>query len=397
MKNILLILVTTFFLTSCGEEKKNSVKSALESNNLEIIRKKRAELVNDQEALHMKIQMLDEKIAALDTTKNIPLITTFKAVQEQFTHMLELQGNVTTKNLLVITPDYNGILTNVYVKEGQKVSKGQVLAKIDDGGLGQQLAQLQIQSDLAKTTFERQKRLWDEKIGSEIQYLQAKSSYESQQEAVNQLKQQLSKTSVRAPFSGTIDDVISEQGSVVAAGQTQLMRIVNLDDMYIETEVPERYVSDVTVGKTVEVEFPVLGKTVSSKIRQASNFINPANRTFKIEVAIPNKEKSIKPNLTARLKINDYTSEEALLVPQSIISENAEGEQYVYVVKDKNENGEGVATRVIIKTGKTQGDVIEILEGIEDGAEIIKEGARSVKDGQTVKVLTIESETNEQN
>lgn len=395
MKNILLIIITIFILTSCGEKKKNSVESVLESNNLETIRKKRAELVNDQEALHIKIQMLDEKIAVLDTTKNIPLITTFKAVQEQFIHMLELQGNVTTKNLLVITPEYNGILTNVYVKEGQKVSKGQVLAKIDDGGLGQQLAQLQIQSDLAKTTFERQKRLWDQKIGSEIQYLQAKSSYESQQEAVNQLKQQLSKTTVRAPFSGTIDDVITEQGSVVAAGLSQLMRIVNLDDMYIETEVPERYVSDVTVGKNVEVEFPVLGKTVSSKIRQASDFINPANRTFKVEVAIPNKEKSIKPNLTARLKINDYTSDNALLVPQSIISENAEGDQYVYVVKDKNENGEGVATRVFIKTGKTQGDVIEVLEGIEDGAEIIKEGARSVKDGQTVKVLTIESQTNE--
>ncbi len=396
MKHILIIFITTFLLTSCGEGNKNSVEKVLESNNLETIRKKRAELVNDQEALHVKIKMLDDKITSLDTTKNIPLITTFKAAQEQFNHMLELQGSVTTKNLLVLTPEYNGILTNVYVKEGQKVSKGQVLAKIDDGGLGQQLAQLQIQSDLAKTTFERQKRLWDQKIGSEIQYLQAKSSYESQQEAVNQLKQQLSKTTVRAPFSGTIDDVITEQGSVVAAGQTQLMRIVNLEDMYIETEVPERYVSDVIVGKNVLVEFPVLGKTIEAKIRQASDFINPANRTFKVEIAIPNKEKSIKPNLTARLKINDYSSENALLIPQSIISENAEGEQYVYVVKDKNDNGEGIATRVIIKTGKTQGDVIEVLEGIDDGAEIIQEGARSVRDGQTVKVLTIESQTNDQ-
>ena len=392
MKNIILILITTFVITSCGEDKNNTVEKVLESNNLETIRKKRAELVSDQEEIHAKIKSLDERIATLDTTKNVPLITTFKAAHEQFNHMLELQGNVTTKNLLMITPEYNGILTNVYVKEGQKVSKGQILAKIDDGGLGQQLAQLQIQSDLAKTTFERQQRLWDQKIGSEIQFLQAKSTYESQNEAVNQLKQQLAKTTVRAPFSGTIDDVITEQGSVVAAGQTQLMRIVNLDDMYIETEVPERYVADVTQGKNVQVEFPVLGKTVETKVRQASDFINPANRTFKVEIAIPNKEKSIKPNLTARLKINDYTSDDALLVPQSIISENAEGEQYVYVVTDKNAEGEGVAKRVIIKTGKTQGDVIEVLEGIEDGAELIKEGARSVKDGQTVKVLTIESE-----
>jgi len=396
MKYKFILLILTIALASCeGEKKKNSLESILESNNLEAIRQKRAELVNDQEAIHSKIKQLDAKIAKLDSTKNIPLITTFKASHEEFNHMLELQGNVTTKNLIVITPEYNGILTNVYVKEGQKVSKGQVLAKIDDGGLGQQLAQLQIQADLAKTTFERQQRLWDQKIGSEIQYLQAKSTYESQNEAINQLKQQLAKTIVRAPFSGTIDDVITEQGNVVGAGQTPLMRIVNLDDMYIETEVPERYVSDVIMGKKVIVEFPILGKTIETYIRQASDFINPANRTFKVEIGIPNSEKSIKPNLTARLKINDYTSEKALLVPQSIISENAEGEQYVYVVKDKNSDGEGVATRVIIKTGKTQSDIIEILEGIEDGAELVKEGARSVKDGQTVKVLTIESKTND--
>ncbi|WP_283636419.1 efflux RND transporter periplasmic adaptor subunit [Aquaticitalea lipolytica] len=394
MKHILSIIAIAFILTSCGEEKKNSVEKVLESNNLETIRTKRAELVGQQEAIHAKIKLLDEKISELDTTKNIPLITTFTAKQEVFNHMLELQGNVTTKNLMVITPEYNGILTNVYVKEGQKVTKGQVLARIDDGGLGQQLAQLQIQADLAKTTFERQKRLWDQKIGSEIQYLQTKSSYESQQQAVNQLKQQLAKTTVRAPFSGTIDDIITEQGSVVGAGQTQLIRIVNLDNMYIETEVPERYISNVVAGKNVQVEFAVLGKTIDTKVRQASDFINPANRTFKVEIAIPNKEKTIKPNLTAKLKINDYTSENALLVPQSIISENAEGEQYVYVVKNKNANGEGVANRVIIKTGKTQGDVIEVLEGIENGVEIIKEGARSVKDGQTVKVLTYETEKN---
>jgi len=165
------------------------------------------------------------------------------------------------------------------------------------------------------------------------------------------------------------------------------MRIVNLDNMYIETEVPERYVSDVTKGKNVTVSIPVLGKTIETKIRQAGNFINPANRTFKVEIEIPNKDKSIKPNLTARLKINDYTSQKAILIPQSIISENANGDQYVYVVNSKNDAGRGKAKRVIIETGKTQGDVIEILKGLEDGAEIIKEGARSVRDGQSVEVI----------
>ncbi|AUC75112.1 efflux RND transporter periplasmic adaptor subunit [Olleya sp. Bg11-27] len=387
MKHIITLSFLAILLASCNGDKKNTVEKVLEKNDLKEIRTKRAELVTEQDAIHSKIKLLDDRIKTLDKTQNTPLITTFEAKEEVFNHVLELQGNVTTKNLLIITPEYNGILTNVYVKEGQRVSKGQVLAKIDDGGLSQQLAQYKIQSDLAKTTFERQKRLWDQKIGSEIQFLQAQSSYQSQQEAINQIQQQLNKTTVRAPFSGTIDDVITEKGSVVSAGQTPLMQIVNLDNMYIETDVPESYVSSVIKGKNVNVEFAVLGKTIDTKVRQAGDVINPANRTFKVEIGVPNKDKSIKPNLTARLKINDYTNEKAILVPQSIISENAEGEQYVYIVSDKKENNEGVVNKVIIKTGKTQGDVIEVLDGIPNGAELILEGARSVKDGQTVKVI----------
>lgn len=387
MKHILTLSFIAVLLASCGGDKKNSVEKILEKNNLEDIRTKRAELVSEQEDINSKIKLLDERIKTLDTTQNIPLITTILAKEEVFDHVLELQGNVTTKNLLIITPEYSGILTNVYVTEGQRVSKGQTLAKIDDGGLSQQLAQLKIQSALAKTTFERQQKLWNQKIGSEIQYLQAKSSYEAQEEAINQLQKQLSKTVVRAPFSGTIDDVITEKGSVVGAGQTPLMQIVNLDDMYIETDVPESYIPTVVQGKNVTVQFPVLGTSIDTKVRQAGDVINVANRTFKIEVAVPNKDKTIKPNLTAKLKINDYTNPKAILVPQSIISENAEGEQYVYIVKDKKDNNQGTVSKVIIKTGKTQGDVIEVLEGITNGAELIQEGARSVKDGQTVKVI----------
>ena len=391
MKKIYSLIIVTLLLVSCGGEKKNSMENVLSSNDLNKLREKRAEIVNEQQEAHDKLMLLDEAIAKLDTTKKVPLITTFKVKEDLFEHYFEVQGNVTTKDLLVITPEYNGILTHVYVKEGQKVSKGQVLAKIDDGGLGQQLAQVQIQADLAKTTYERQKRLWDQNIGSEIQFLQAKSNYEAQTKAVNQLENQIAKTVVKAPFSGTIDDVITEQGSVVAAGQSPLMRLVNLNNMYIETEVPETYIRDVTKGKHVNVEFPVLGKTVQTQVRQASDFINPSNRTFKVEVDIPDNEKSIKPNLTARLQINDYTNERAILIPQSVISENAEGEQYVYIVDEKNEKNEGLAHKTIITTGKTQGDVIEVLSGIENGTEIIKEGARSVKDNQTVKVIEVES------
>ncbi|MDD7887936.1 efflux RND transporter periplasmic adaptor subunit [Flavivirga sp. 57AJ16] len=389
MKNILILSFVTLVLTSCGADKKMSVEDIIASGNLEHIRKKKAELDVSAQEISSQLRQLESEIKKLDPQERIPLITTFKTKEAVFNHFVELQGSVSTKQNLVIYPEYSGTLTRVYVKEGQKVAKGQILAKIDDGGLSQQVAQLQIQADLAKTTFERQERLWNQKIGSEIQYLQAKSNYEAQQRAVNQLQQQVEKTAVRAPFSGTIDDVITEQGSVVAPGQSQLFRIVNLQDMYIETDVPERYISNITTGKDVLVEFPILGKKMDAKIRQAGNFINPANRTFKIEVAVSNKDKSIKPNLTAKLKINDYRSEKAILIPQSIISENAEGQQYVYTITDKTEN-KAKAKRVIIETGKTQGDNIEVLSGLEHGNEIIDEGARSVKDGQEVKILVVE-------
>jgi len=389
MKNIYTLVIGSLLILSCGGNKETTIDDVIASGNLEEIRVRRTEVVAKQQELNDAIKQLDLKIATLDLTKKLPLITTVKIEESVFNHYLELQGNVNTKNLLVLYPEYSGVLSKVYVTEGQKVKKGQILAKIDDAGMSQQVAQLQIQSDLAKTTFERQKRLWDQKIGSEIQYLQAKSSYESQQKAVKQAQSQLAKTVVRAPFSGTIDDVITEQGSVVAPGQSQLMRIVNLDDMYIETNVPENYISNVTKDKNVEVEFPVLGKTITAKVRQAGDYINPANRTFKVEIAIPNKDKSIKPNLTAKLKINDYTNKKALLLPQSIISENAEGQQYVYVITEKKSNQEAIAKKIIIETGKNQGDVIEVLKGINNGDEIINEGARNVKHGQTVKIITL--------
>lgn len=389
MKYIYSLIIVSVLLTSCRGDNNTSIETIIASQDLELIRKKKAELDASAQEISIKLQQLEKTIKELDPQEKIPLITIFTAKEAVFNHFVELQGNVDTKQNLVIYPEYSGVLSRVYVKDGQKVSKGQILAKIDDGGLSQQLSQLEIQSNLAKTTFERQERLWNQKIGSEIQFLQAKAAYEGQLEATKQLQQQVGKTVVRAPFSGTIDDVITDQGSVVIPGQSQLFRIVNLDDMYIQTDVPERYVSDIVEGKKVKVEFPVLAKEVDAKVRQAGNFINPANRTFKVEVAFPNKGMDIKPNLSAKLKINDYTNEKAILIPQSIISENAEGRQYVYTITNKIDN-KATVKREFIETGKTQGDYIEVRSGIQNGEEIIDEGARSVKDGQDVKVLNSE-------
>ena len=381
-----MLAVSSLIICACAGDSK-TVEDVIETGNITEIRALKKDISAMQYSIKMQLAELDAAIAKLDTVKKNPLVTTFKAKSELFNHYVELQGNVMTKKNVLVYTEMGGLLTNVYVKEGQSVKKGEILARIDDGGLEQQLAQMNIQTALAKTTFERQERLWNQNIGSEIEYLQAKSRFEGQEKAVGQMQSQLAKSVIRAPFSGIIDNIITEQGTVVAPGQSQILRIVNLQDMYIETDVPERYISNVTKNKNVLVEFPVLNKTVEAKVRQAGNYINPENRSFKVEIAVPNQDKTIKPNLTARLKINDYTNENSLLIPQSIISENANGQQYVYTVSGKTGANIGTSKKVIIETGKTQGSVIEVLKGIKSGDEIILEGARSVKDGQQVKVL----------
>ena len=385
MKKIFAITTLSLSLLACGGGNK-SAEEIISAGNLEAIKQKRTEIVSQQKGLNASLSLLDNAIAKLDPNQRLPLVTTILTKEAPFTHFVELQGSVDTKNLLELAPESNGILSRVYVKEGQKVRKGQLLAKIDDGGLSQQLSQLKIQAALAKTTFERQERLWNQNIGSEIQFLQAKSNYEAQEQAINQVKKQIAKTNVTAPFSGTIDEIITEQGSVVAAGQSKLMRIVNLDNMHIDTDVPERYISAITPGKTVVVTFPVLGKTIDATVKQTGSYINPDNRTFKVEIAIPNKDKDIKPNLTAKLRINDYSSDAAILIPQSIISENAKGQQYVYAVSKTDANNIGEVSQKIITTGKTQGDNIEVLSGLSNADALVQEGARSIKAGQKVKV-----------
>ncbi len=384
MKN--LIYPFLFLLVVACGKKETTVADTIASNDIKSIRAKKKELSTQQQNIIAQIKQLNTAIEKLDPNKKVPLVTTFTIKDTLFNHYIELQGSLQTKQNLVLTPEYAGILSQVYVKEGQYVNRGQVLARIDDGGLSQQLSQMEIQAQLAKTTFERQKRLWDQKIGSEIQYLQAKTAYEAQGKAIDQMKSTIAKTSIRAPFNGRIDDVITEKGAVVAPGQTQIFRIVNLNQMYVEAEVPERYVSTIKKGTNVSVDIPVIGKTLTAKVRQAGSFINPANRTYKVEVAVPNKEKNIKPNLTAKLKINDYTNPKALLIPQSLISENAAGDQYVFAVNTNSKN-ETIATQKTIKTGLTQGSLVEVMHGIKAGDVLVSEGARSVKNQQPIEVL----------
>lgn len=385
-KSFIIAGVLSVFMISCSKEKEISLDNLIASKDLNQIRKAKSLLEKQKIEISEKIKSLNLVIEELDTLKKNPLVTSITLKKEIFVHSLELQGNVKTKQNILIYPEVSGTLELVLVKKGQQVFKGDVLALINDGGMAQQVAQLEATTSLAKTTYERQQRLWEQKIGSEIQFLQSKTNYEAQKNSLAQLKKIQSKFKITAPFDGVIDEVIKDQGTVVAPGPgSEVFRIVNLDQMYIETDVPESYLTFIEKGKSVEVQFPILGKTMMTNIRETGNFINPINRTFKAEVYVSNKDRKIKPNLTAKLKINDYTNPSAIMIPQSIISENAEGNQYVYVIKNINGNY-GVARQVIITTGKTQGDVIEILSGVSTGDKLIVEGARSVKNGQRIEI-----------
>ena len=386
MKKFYSIIALSLLLVACGSSENGTVSQTIESGNLEAIRSMKATLTSELNVIESDLAALEAAIANLDSSENLPLVTTFEVQPQVFNHYLDLQGNVKTRENVLLYPEMAGTLLTVKVAKGDRVSKGQLLAVIDNGGMSNQLSQLKTQAALAQTTFERQANLWKQKIGSEIQYLQAKAQAEAQANAVLQLEKVLAKAQITAPFSGVIDQVLKDPGTVVSPGNgSEVFRLINLSNMYIDVDVPEGYLGAVTKGKKAGVYFPVLQDSVNAVVRETGNYINPNNRSFSAEIAINNPNGSIKPNLNARVHINDYTNENALLIPQSVISENAAGEQYAYVAEL---NGDAaVAKRHIITTGKTQGDYVEITSGISAGDLIIKEGARSVKDAQAVKIL----------
>lgn len=387
MKKIIYTLITTFVLVACGGGSNPSVDKLLEEKNLDKIRQKRTEILSQYDALGEDLRKLDEAIGELDTLQKIPLVTTITVTDTIFKHYIDLQGNIETNQNIIIYPEFSGVLTKVLVREGQKVSKGQTLAIIDDGGLRQQLQQLEAQAELAKTTFDRQKRLWEQKIGSEIQYLQAKTSMESQSKLAEQLKSQLAKTVVKASFSGVIDDVITDQGQVVMSGQSQLFRLVNLDEMYVKADIPENYLSNVAVNSEVQVEIPSLGKNYVGKVRQVGSFINPNNRSFSVEISIPNPDKLLRPNQIARLLINDYTNPNGILIPENIIKENSLSQKIAYVVSETDAQNEAKVTEVQLELGYTSGTFVEIISGLKVGQKIVAEGSKNIEDQQKVKIV----------
>lgn len=381
-----LLLILSLVSVSCRSKSSVSIDKLIDSNDENMLRAKRSELSEERNAIDSDIRRLDVVIASLDKTASLPLVATYEVTPQEFNHYTSFQGTIKTMKNINVYPEMPGQLLEVIVVEGQKVEKDQVLARIDDGGLVAQLAQAKSQLLLSETVFNRQERLWSQNIGSEIQFLQAKTQFESAQKVVDALGLQAEKAVVRAPFDGTVDQIFKEPGTIVAPGMgSELFRVVNLNEVYVEVEVPETHITSIGEGSKVRVSLPAIGEEVEALVARVSKVINPSNRSFSVEIPVINKNGFIRPNLMASVAINDYSNKEAIMIPQSIVSENAEGEQYCFELEKSNEGY--VAKRRIIQTGKTSKDFIEVLNGVENGALLITEGAKKVSDNQPVKWL----------
>ena len=370
MKKVVLI-ATSLLLIACGEK---STDDLIKDKNI-------TELKNRKATIQAELEKIDAALVNGNKTPESEALVSVVTVKDTvFNHYLEVQGNVNTKENILVQPEFSGTLTTLNVKAGQRVAKGQILGKVDDAGMSQQLASIENQYALAKTTFERQKNLWDKKIGSEIQFLQAQAQMISAQKSVAQMRAQVAKTVIRAPFSGTIDEVFVERGQVVAPSPQGLMRIVNLSNMYVSTTVPETYIGKLKPGTEVDVFLTSLGKTYKGKVRQVANFINPSNRSFGIEVSVPNPDNLLRPNQVAKLKIIDYTTNNAIVVPTNVVQEDGEHNKFVFIATNVNGKS-GVAKKVLVKVGKSSNNVTEILSGLAANDVIITEGVNNIADG----------------
>ena len=386
MKNFILSF-SIILVVSCGPKNSKSTEEILATNDYTLIQKRKGEIKTQINDLKFELNRLDNVIEKIDTDKNLFLVSAIKLKPKKFSHFLNFQGSLDTDQNVVIYPELPGLLKNIYVKQGDKVKKGQIIAKISDNGLTDQLEQLKLQRNLAKTTFERQKKLWDQKIGSEIQYLQAETNFKGLEKKISQMRDQEGKTRILAPFDGTIDDVIADIGSNLAPGLTPILRIINIEQMKVSAEIPEIHIPYIKQNKNVKIYVPILDKQILGKISSVGNFINPNNRSFSIEIKLLNKSNELKPNMTVSLEINDYQNKSAILIPSEDILEDEEGNFYVYkLVIDSNENYK--SNKVMIQKGKSYNNMTEIKSGLEENDLIIDDGLRQVEDEQIVKVIS---------
>ena len=386
MKKTIISLSFSFLLMACSQETEKAASSITANKiTLDELQIQKANYTRQIKGLTLALDSLNQRLEKISGGQKRVLVTALEIKPQIFNHTIEIQANIKTRQNLQLFPEFGGRLNQILVKEGQEVEKGTLLAVIDDAGLQDQLDQMKLQLQLAKTTFERTQRLWDQKIGSEMMYLEAKTRFKSQQKQVAQMRNQLSKTKVYAPFSGVIDEIIARKGSALAPGITPIMRIVNLDNMYVESDVPENYLANITKGSFAKVSIPVLNETQNTLVRQTGNFIQPNNRTFRVEAPIKNPTGMIKPNLNARLSIVDYSNPEALMIPFRVIRENAKGDSFVFILKVAEQENEYITEQRFVSLGMSKNELVEITKGVNTEDLIADEGVSLLVTGQKVK------------
>ncbi len=337
--------------------------------------------------LKVQIDSLEQRIARQDTTnlnEDVKLTPVrVKDLQiETFEHFVRLNATVSSKQNVLLSAEGNGRVVSIEGKEGARVTKGQTILRLESDFIEGQLREAEAAYKLAKTTYERRKNLWQDSIGSEIEFLNAETNFRAAENRVKQAKAQFDNTFVKAPVNGTIDLINVNKGEFVGAG-TPVARVVDLSNLELETDVSEKYLKDVNVGDDVTVRIPSLGLEQDEKVIFTSQFINPENRSFTIKVGLKNNNALIKPNLLAEIKLKDYQNDNALVVPSMAILKDLQGD-YVYLAVV--EEGNVIARKQYVKLGRTFGESSEISEGLESGNKVIVVGANGVNDGQSVEI-----------
>lgn len=363
-----LILLVGIF--SCASDPIEAKKAELES------------LKSQLTELNTKIKTLEEELAAADpefaaANKKSLLITTLPARKGTFTHYLEVTGSVLSKKNVTISSETVGRILEIPAIEGMRVTRGQVLARVDSESIQRSIEELENSLSLARTVFEKQERLWNQKIGTEVQYLEAKSRKEGLEKSLASLKAQLAKSVIRAPFAGTVESVQVRLGELMQPG-LPMFQFVGESDLFIEADLSENYINSIAKGDSVEISFPSISKNIASKVSATGAIINPNNRTFKVEVSLPNLTE-VKPNMLSVLKIKDYTNAESVVVPGHLILSDTKGD-YVFAVEN------GVAKKKYVKRGYSSGEETEIVEGLTGTEILVDKGFREVGDNFSVTV-----------
>lgn len=361
------------------------VISCAQEEGVEAKKTKLAELKDQVGTLNTEIKTLETEISKLDpefanANKKSILITTAAARKGEFTHFVEVTGSVLSKKNVSISAETAGRILEVPVMEGMRVTKGQVLARIDAESIQRNIEEMENSLQLATTIFQKQERLWNQKIGTEIQYLEAKNRKEGLEKNLASVKTQLDKTFVRAPFNGTIETVQVRMGEGVQPG-VPMFEFVGESDLYIQADVSESYVGVLGKGDTVNVMLPSLNKSITSRVSAIGGVINPNNRTFKVEVLIPNMP-DVKPNMISILKIKDYHKQNSVLVPAHLILADTQGD-YIFIVENQT------AQKKYVKRGLTANNETEILEGLTGSEILVDKGFREVGDNFSVNIAQL--------